>query len=131
MAKTVICRILPTNQQNAAGRNQSSSANSIVILEIYPASGAAWRLTVAKSQDLKLQFGDKIKCVSGTAGVLINPGSPSGMFVLCPQVHPGSDAKVRTELEIDDETIKAIHRGAISATKDIGNIQLGGTATTR
>jgi len=131
MAKTVICRILPTKPQSSSGPNQSNSTYNVVTLEIHPSVGASWRLTAAKSQDLKLQFGDTIKCVSGTAAVLINPGSLAGMFILCPQVPPGSDAKVRTELEINDETTKAIHRGKITFAKDIGNVQLGGTATTR
>lgn len=131
MAKTVICRILPTSTKNLQRSNQPNGANDVVILEIHPSSGAAWRLTAAKSQDLKLQFGDTIKSISGTAGVLINPGTPAGMFILCPQVPPNSDWKMRAELEINEETTKHIHRPKISVGGDIGTVLTGGTATTR
>ena len=130
MSNTVICRILPTNQQNAAGHNQSNGTG-IVILEIHPASGAARRMSIAKQQDLKLGYGDKIVSIAGKAGVLINPGSPAGIFILCPHVPPNSDWKVRTELEINDETTKAINRGSISVTQDIGNISRGTGGATR
>ena len=132
MAKTVICRILPTEARAAHGNNQRQGAGGIVILDVYPASGStAWQLTTARPQDLKLTYGDTLKCVSGKAAVLINPGTPSGIFILCPRLPPNADWKIRTELEINDETTKTVHRGKISLTDDIGTILRGTGAVTR
>lgn len=130
MANTIICRILPTGAAAFQGSGQAKG-NNVVTLDIYPASGAAWQLRVAQPHDLKLHSGDKIKCVSGAAAVLINPGTPAGIFILVKQLPPNSDWKTRTELEINDETTRHIHRGNISVAKDIGTVLTGGTATTR
>ena len=124
MSKTVICRILPTDAKTSHG--------GIVMIDVLPASGStAWQLTAARPQDLKLQYGDTLKCVSGTAAVLINPGTSAGMFILCKTLPPNADWKTRTELEINDETTKIIHRGRISVTNDIGNTSRSTGATTR
>ncbi len=132
MAKTVVCRILPTNASALQRNNQKSGANNVVILDIYPVSGsAAWQLSIARQHDLKLQFGDKIKCVSGTAGVLINPGTQAGMFILTKQAPPHSDEKIRAELEINDETTRHIQRGKITSAQDIGTLLRGTGAVTR
>ncbi|HLM60037.1 MAG TPA: hypothetical protein VK308_04485, partial [Pyrinomonadaceae bacterium] len=79
-------------------------------------------LTIAKSQDYKLSFGDTIKCISGTAAVMINPGTPAGTFLL--------RAKINPELEINQETTKILHRGTVTVNHDIGSVianQGGGT----
>lgn len=120
MSKTVMCRIIPAKTQNSSGANQTSG---VAILEIHSVGGAARRFTIAKSQDLKLNFGDTIKCVSGKAAVMINPGTPAGTFLLDPKTCP--------ELEINDETTKILQRGKVSVGEDIGNTTRGTGATTR
>jgi len=131
MSDTLICRILPTNASALHGNSQAKGASGVVTLDIRPASGAPWQLNVGKAHDLKLHFGDKIKCVSGAAAVMINPGTQAGMFVLCKQVPPNSDGKFRTELEITDELTRYINRGKIHIADDIGSVGRGTGATTR
>lgn len=132
MSKTAICRILPTDELSFSKNGQAKGGGKVVTLDVYPASGAVqWQLCVAQPHDLKLQTGDRIKCASGAAVVLINPGTQAGAFVLFKTLPSKSDWKFRTELEISDETISHIQRGSIQATKDIGNIIRATSATTR
>jgi len=133
MANTVICRIIPTSESAVLGNGQAKAATSVATLDVYPASGSVqWQLTVGKQHDLKLQFGDRIKCVSGAAVVMINPGTIAGAFLLCKKLPAKSDWKFRTELEINDETTRPMHRnGKIEFAKDIGSINRATGATTR
>jgi len=121
MAETVICRVI--------AKTTGGVADSVSMLDIYSHSGAApRRLAICQSQTLKLSYGDRIKCVSGTVAVVINPGTPAGSFILYANLPSGAAWNQRTELEMNDETTKNIHRGKISVANDIGatNTAAGG-----
>lgn len=121
MGQTVICRVLPNGER----------ANKIVVLDVRTAAGNEWQLKTAQPQNLKLQYGDRLRCVSGSAVVLINPGTRAGAFILKPQLPAKPDWKERVELVINDETTRAIARGQIVVSADIGTTQTATGATTR
>lgn len=125
----VTCKIMAYGQPLKNGA-KSYENNPVIILELTRTGGEAHRFTVAGAQNISMNAGDRLKCVSGCAVVMINPGTGAGTFVLCPQIPPHADWKFRTELEINEETTKIIHRGKITFAKDIGGIY-GATATTR
>lgn len=126
MAETLICRILPTKWSNTA-----RGSGECVVLELHPANGAARRLTIARPQDLKLEYGVKIKAIVGKAVAMINPGTQAGAFILDAQAPPADFPKTRVELEITDELTKYINRGKITFDEnEIGGLR-GGTLTTR
>lgn len=128
MAKTVVCRLITGNSWESG----KSAIRLAAILDIYSNSGGEpRRLVVAKTQTIKLNYGDHLKCVSGKIGVLINPGTPAGAFVLLPDLPFCVRWNERTELEINDETTKHIHRGEIRVIDDIGTIQTSAGGTTR
>jgi len=127
MAKTVICQILPTEGGKWNGKNSQAGASKIVILEIYSAAaGNSRQLVLAKPYRVNLSFGDRIKCVSGAAAVLVNPSTQAGAFILTQQIPYGAAWNHRTEIELNDETTKILHRGKVSTTGDIGSINHGG-----
>lgn len=128
MAQTVICRLITGNSWES-GKSEIRLAAAV---DIYSqAGGAPRRLVIAKSQTIQLNYGDRIKCVSGKIGVLINPGTPAGAFVLLPDLLACKSWNERTELEINDETTKHIHRGEIKVMQDIGTVQTKTGGTTR
>lgn len=116
MGQTVICRVMPKAEHGI----------KVVMLDVFPANGGVqWQLRTSQTQDLKLQFGDRLKCVSGSAVVLINPGTSAGAFILSSKLPAQHDAKERTELEINEETTRIVHRGQITFARDIGNTSRG------
>jgi hypothetical protein len=89
------------------------------------------RMMVTGTKDLSLNMGDSIKCVLGAAAAYINPGSPAGAYILTSTLPLQNNGKYVKELVIDANTTRAIHRGSIEVAEDIGNVQMGGTATIR
>lgn len=127
MAKTVVCKLITGN----SWENGKPEIRLAAVLDIYSsAGGSPRRLVVVKTQTIILNYGDRIKCVSGKIGVLINPGTPAGVFVLLPDLPSCVNWHQRTELEMNDETTKHIHRNQVLVAKEIGNLERG-TATTR
>ena len=119
MAKTVICTFVMGNSWEQGKPEVRLAA----VLDIYPnAGGEPRRLAVGKTQTLKLNYGDRIKCISGTLVVLVNPGTQAGAFRLFPNSPACVNWNDRTDLEMNDDTTKHRHRGKISVTGDIGNI---------
>lgn len=107
-----------------------------VILHIFRKSTGQTteKMIFTTPQDITLSFGDKIMCVEGMAAVLINPGSPAGAYIVCPQVpvFTADAGKYRVVLEINEETTRKRRRGSISVEEDIGSVLANkGTATTR
>lgn len=128
MTRTVVCRLITGNSWESG----KSAIRLTAILDIYSqSSGAPRRLVVAKTQTLTLNYGDRIKCISGRIGILINPGTPAGAFILLPDLPSCVRWNERTELEINDETTKHIHRGEISVMDDMGNVQIQTGGVTR
>lgn len=126
MAETLMCRILPMDSSKTA-----SGAGKVAVLELRPVNGAPRRLNIARPQDLKLEYGVKIKAVVGRAMAMINPGTMAGAFILDPQAPPADFPKVRVELEITDELTKYINRGKITFDEnDVGAVK-GGTLSVR
>lgn len=122
----------PSNGGNKTGK--TPAMGSMVVLGLHKRGiEGTKRLIISRTQDLDLSIGDTIKCLSGMALVMINPGTPAGAFILCPQIPFGSDfnSKYRTELQINTETTRIVHRGEIEVSKDIGNIIRSTGATTR
>ena len=134
MAKTVVCRIVTGNSASFDKQNtkQTGGKSVVSVLDIYPRSGGeARRLTISQTQILKLNYGDRIRCVSGSVVVLINPGTPAGTFVLYPNLPSCVSWNHRTELEMNDETTKHIHRGKIGVADDIGAVNRAAGGFTR
>lgn len=125
----VICRI--TAYEQRGNQSRATGTGAVIILEISRNGGAPQRLVVARTQNISLEMGDRIKCVSGLAIVMINPGTGAGVFILCPQLPPNADWKYRTELEINEETTRVISRGQIKFTNDIGTILRATSAVSR
>ena len=132
MEETLICRFQTLDLNKSAQKNQKGGMSPVTIFEIYPSGGGSpKRMVIPRSQILKLNYGDTIKCVAGAAAVFINPGTGAGMFILCSQIPFRAGSKYRTELEITDELTKTICRGHIWVNEDIGNIHRSTSATTR
>ncbi len=128
MAKTVICRLVTGN----APENGRFDNRPAAVLDIYRNSGGKpQRLIVCQTQTLKLNYGDRLKCISGKIVVVINPGTPAGAFVLLPDLPSCVRWNERTELEINDAATQHIHRGGISVMDDIGTMQAKTGGTTR
>jgi hypothetical protein len=120
MAKTAICTFITNQSLNKGGKSKPTLS---AVLYVYPNSGGdARRYTICKTQTVKLNYGDRIECVSGNVVVLINPGTQAGAFILRPDLPSCVNWNERTELEINDETTKHIHRGKVSVGRDIGNV---------
>ena len=120
MTKTVVCRFVTGQSWSKGGKPQSAV---VAVLDIHRQTGGApQRLSINQSQTLKLNYGDRIKCVSGSVGVLINPGTTAGMFILFADSPSCTSWNYRTELVMDDETTKQhAQRGKVHVTEDIGN----------
>jgi hypothetical protein len=128
MAKTVVYRLINGN----SWQSRKSEIRLAAVLDIFTNGGSEpRRMVVCETQTLTLNYGDRIKCISGKIGVLINPGTPAGAFVLLPDLPSCVSWNERTELEMNDETTKHIHRGEIRVMEDIGTIQTSTGATTR
>jgi len=110
----IICRIMPCETANG-------STGQAIILELHT-NGATRRTVIAGTQNLSMNIGDSIKCVSGMAIVMINPGTGAGAYILCTKLPTPNNGKYLTELEITDELTKVINRGKISVVEDIGTI---------
>jgi hypothetical protein len=129
MAKTVICTLVAGQIWDKTGKPGTSI---VAVLDVYSQTGSApTRLSISQTQTLKLNYGDRIKCISGRVGVTINPGTSAGMFVLFADSASCTNWNFRTELEMNDETTKQIHRGEVSVADDIGNISRGTGASAR
>ena len=133
---SVTCRILAFEPPTGSGKKtgKTCAMGSMVIIGLHKRGiEGTKRLVISRTQDLVLNIGDTIKCLSGMALVTINPGTPAGVFILCPQIPFGEDfhSKYRTEIQINTETTKIVHRGEIKVSKDIGNIMRSTGATTR
>lgn len=109
---------------------KGTDAPGVAILDVRTGKRTQ-RLVVTGRQEIHMNIGDSIKCISGTAVAYINPGSPAGAYILTPKPPLNNNGKYKTLLNITLETTRDIHRGSIHSVEDIGNIQLGGTATSR
>ena len=126
---------IDASQHGQSGKG--GKTGKLAVLQIYRSStGKTSEMTVfSTAQDVALNMGDKIMCVDGMACVLIKPGSPSGAYIVSPQMplFPGAGGvgKHVTVLEINEETVKARPRGKIWVGQDIGNTSRGTGGTTR
>jgi hypothetical protein len=68
-----IVRILPIEEGNLRAK--------IVTIDVMQ-NGRSERLTVSMVKDLTLKMGVLIRCVSGSAVAMINPGTQAGAFIL-------------------------------------------------
>lgn len=120
------CRFLLNNSIESEG-----DQGNVAILEITTKNRPPRRITIDKTQDILMNFGDKIKSISGTVVIMINPGMASGLFILSPKIPKNADWKHRTELEINKVTTSVIQRGEIRVSEDIGTVLTSTGATTR
>lgn len=120
------CRFLLSNSSES-----ESNQGNVAILEITTKNRPPRRMTIDKTQDILMNFGDKIKSIAGTVVIMINPGMASGLFILSPKLPPNADWKHRTEVEINRVTSSVIQRGEIKYAEDIGTILTATSATTR
>ena len=128
MANTVVYRLITGNSWETGNSKRGLAA----VLELYSHSGGApRRVVVCETQTLVLNYGDRLKCVSGQISILINPGTAAGAFRLFSNLPACVNWNDRTELEINYETTKHIQRGAIGAMNDIGTIQTKSGGVTR
>lgn len=120
------CRILVTN--SGAKPNGTSGT---AILEITKKNRKPERRTISQTQDIIMDFGERIKSLAGTVVVMINPGMASGLFILSPKIPANADWKHRMEIEINRETTSVIQRGEIKVGEDIGTVLTATSSTTR
>jgi hypothetical protein len=89
------------------------------------------RLNLVTAHDLHLNMGDTIKCISGGAVAMIDPGTSAGAYILTARLPLQNTGKYVTLLRINAETTRRISRGNIHVAEDIGNINHAVTATSR
>lgn len=112
------------------GESENNNGN-VAILELTTKNRPPRRITIDKTQDILMSFGDKIKSISGTVVIMINPGMASGLFILSPKIPQNADWKHRTELEINKVSTSVIQRGEIRLAEDIGTVLTSTGAVTR
>lgn len=120
------CRFLVVKSSDSENNN-----GNVAILEITTKNRPPRRITIDKTQDILMNFGDKIKSISGTVVIMINPGMASGLFILSPKIPKNADWKHRTELEINKVSTSVIQRGEIRVAEDIGTVLTSTGAVTR
>jgi hypothetical protein len=124
---TIICRIMASNPTDA----KTPGRGLVTILDLTTNGEETRRIVVSRTQDIPMNLGDSIKCVSGMAVVLINPGTGAGAYFLCTHPPTPNNGKYLTELEINEETTRIISRGKIVMTNDVGSIMRATGATIR
>lgn len=120
------CRFLLSNSSDTENNQET-----VAILEIKTKNRPPRRVMIDKTQEILMNFGDKIKSLAGTVVIMINPGMASGLFILSPKIPKNADWKHRTELEINKVTTSVIQRGEIKVGEDIGTVMTATGATTR
>lgn len=87
---------------------------------------------INSNRDLMLNMGDTIRCLSGEAVALVNPGTMAGAYILKTKAPIPTDGKTVSILTLDAYTTRPRHRsGTISVAPDIGNIMRATGHTTR
>ncbi len=89
------------------------------------------RINLLSAHDFHLSMGDSIKCISGTAVAMIDPGTSAGAFILTTRPPLQNDGKYVTLLQINVHTTRRISRGSVQVMDDMGNINHAVTSTTR
>lgn len=117
-----IVRILPTEQGNL---------NSKMVTVDVMRKGKSERMVITAQRDLNMNMGESIRCISGKAVAMINPGTQAGAYVLTSQLHYGADSKHVTTLTISPDTLKIVPRGEIKAAEDIGTVMTATAAVSR
>ncbi len=117
-----IVRILP--------QAEGGSPSKIITIDVVR-RGKTERLVITAQRDLIVDFGDSIRCISGTAVAMMNPGTRAGAFILTTKVPRGQEYKYRTDLEISGKTLCVIERGEIVTGQDIGTVMTATAAATR
>lgn len=115
-------------KKSSDGENENGN---VAILELTTKNRPPRRITIDKTQDILMNFGDKIRSISGTVVIMINPGMASGLFILSPKIPPNADWKHRTELEINKVSTSVIQRGEIRVAEDIGTVLTSTAAVSR
>lgn len=88
-------------------------------------------MLVSKQEDIVMQPGDSIECIMGTATVFINPGTSTPAYVLTSQPPLHKPGKFVKELVLTENVFLPKLRGTPFVAGDIGNVNSGGTHTTR
>jgi hypothetical protein len=129
----VNCRIMAVGKEESGNRKKPINRQTgiMVVVEILSDRGNNKQIVVSRSQDLVLEIGYKIKCVTGQAFVLINPGTQAGGFMISEMSSNPMMAKYPSILEITDEMTININRGKIHTTNEIGTSNTSAGSFTR
>jgi hypothetical protein len=117
-----IVRILPQAEGN--------STSKMVTVDVVR-SAKTERMIITSPRDLTVNLGDAIRCLSGFALAMMNPGTQAGVYLLTPRVPYGTDAKYVTNLVISPQTLRIVERGHITSAQDIGTVMTSTGAVTR
>jgi hypothetical protein len=111
----ILCRVTAIIRDEFAGKTikNSEQTGAMAIVEISSKEGSNTQLVISRSQDILLELGDKIKCLTGKAAVEINhatlpvthiiserPPTSSGRSLL--KSVAATVSKIANEIEITD-----------------------------
>ena len=118
---THTCRLFAVNP---TAINSKNGNNSIATVDI-ERENYSEHFVVSKAQNVMLNIGDSVKCVSGAVFILIKPGTGAGGCILSANPALPKHESYKTEFIMTEESTRTIPRGKIYKTSDIGNIQRG------
>jgi hypothetical protein len=112
---SILCRvtaILTDGLVREINRN-SQQTGTMAIVEISNAGGKNLQMTISRSQDILLEIGDKIKCLTGKAAVEINHATQPVTHIISERPPTSSSrsllksvaatvSKIANEIEITD-----------------------------
>ncbi len=128
----ILCRIMAIKKPLANSKIETSQKNGVmVIIEVVTNRGSSKQIIISRSQDLILEMGYKIKCISGQAAVWIKPATNAGIYIISEMSPIPLMSKYPSEIEINDFTTRIIDRGHVQVTEDIGNISKHAGGCTR
>jgi hypothetical protein len=132
---SVTCRIIAFKKDELGSKNKlnSQQTGAMAVIEILTDFGDDKQLVISRSQDFNLELGDKIRCVSGQAVVMINQGIQAGSRIISETSPNPHLTKYPSLLEITAEITNNLPSGKIHihALNDLGNVIRSAAATTR
>jgi hypothetical protein len=132
---SVTCRIIAFMKEELGSKNRLSSqqTGAMAVIEILTDFGDSKRLVISRSQDFILEIGDKIRCVSGQAVVIINRGIPAGSRIISETSPNPHSTKHSSLLEITAELAKTLPPGKnrMPVLNDFGSLIRSAAATTK
>jgi hypothetical protein len=122
-------------KEELGSRNKlnSQQTGAMAVIEILTDFGDSKQLVISRSQDINLEIGDKIRCVSGQAVVIINQGIQAGSRIISETSPNPHSTKYPSLLEITAEIAKTLPPGKIHipVLNDFGSIIRSAATTTK